>query len=390
MAATLVGDLTGLFQSQALGEAAAQLGESEGSVLRGFQAASATIVSGLASKVSQGGGFLKQAFDLISMSDGSLLDNVRSWFSRVPGASSDGPGGQFLSMLFGDAQPQVTEKISQASGLRPTSAAKLMSFAAPLVLGALGKRVKEGHLDMPSFSNLLQQEGSGISSMVPTGLTNLWGAPAATKQVFSSVAEPPSRRWLWPLAALLVVAGLVWLFTRGRSQVSQSAGQATSQIRSTTDSVANFFRTTLVNGIELNIPSGGMEARLLEFIKTAGPATDLSTWFEFDRLRFNTNSATLSTDSQEQLGNIAAILKAYPNLRVKIGGYTDNTGDPGANLRLSQLRAESVRQQLASSGIAAERLEAEGYGDQHPVADNSTEEGRARNRRIAMRITQMG
>ena len=142
--------------------------------------------------------------------------------------------------------------------------------------------------------------------------------------------------------------------------------------------------------IELNIPSGGMEARLLEFIKTAGPATDLSTWFEFDRLRFNTNSATLSTDSQEQLGNIAAILKAYPNLRVKIGGYTDNTGDAGANLRLSQLRAESVRQQLASSGIAAERLEAEGYGDQHPVADNSTEEGRARNRRIAMRITQMG
>ena len=383
---SLIGDVTGIFQSQALGEAAAQLGESEGSVLRGFQAASATILSRLVNKVSQAG-FLKQAFDLISLNDGSVLNNVRGWFSsRVPGAASDGTGGQFLSMLFGGSQSQVTDKISQASGLRPTSAATLMSLAAPLVLGALGKRVKEDHLNMSSFSSLLQREGSGISSMLPAGLSNLSGADAPTGQGISSITEPPSRRWLWPLAALLVVAGLIWLFGRGRQPVTQSVNQVASQAENT----ASFLRTRLVNGVELNIPRSGMEARLLDFLKNPGTAPDLSTWYEFDRLRFNSNSAVLNLESQEQLGNIASILTAYPNMRVKIGGYTDNTGDPAANQSLSQQRAESVRQQLVTLGIAPERLEAEGYGDQHPVADNSTEEGRARNRRIALRITQLG
>jgi K(+)-stimulated pyrophosphate-energized sodium pump len=113
-----------------------------------------------------------------------------------------------------------------------------------------------------------------------------------------------------------------------------------------------------------------------------------TTWFDFDRLTFDTNSATLSAQSQEQLGNIASILKAYPNMQIKIGGYTDNTGDYAANMQLSQQRADSVQQQLVGMGIAAERIQAEGYGPQHPIADNSTEAGRARNRRIALLVTR--
>ncbi len=111
------------------------------------------------------------------------------------------------------------------------------------------------------------------------------------------------------------------------------------------------------------------------------------TWFEFDRLNFETDSARIRADSQEQLRNTAAILKAYPQVRVKIGGYTDNSGDPAANRRLSEERAMAVMNALKDDGVAVDRLEAEGYGDQHPIADNSTPEGRARNRRVAIRIT---
>jgi K(+)-stimulated pyrophosphate-energized sodium pump len=74
-------------------------------------------------------------------------------------------------------------------------------------------------------------------------------------------------------------------------------------------------------------------------------------------------------------------------VKLKIGGYTDNTGDAAANMRLSQARADSVRAELIQLGVGADRLEAQGYGDQHPVADNSTEEGRQKNRRISMRVT---
>jgi OmpA-OmpF porin, OOP family len=72
-------------------------------------------------------------------------------------------------------------------------------------------------------------------------------------------------------------------------------------------------------------------------------------------------------------------------VRLKIGGYTDNSGDATANVRLSQARADAVSHELVGMGVGAARLEAEGYGSQHPVADNATEEGRARNRRVALR-----
>ena len=113
----------------------------------------------------------------------------------------------------------------------------------------------------------------------------------------------------------------------------------------------------------------------------------LQLWLAFDRLVFETGSATLEPQSQEQLTNIVEILKAFPAVKVKIGGYTDNVGDPAANMKLSQDRAINVMNELIKGGIAADRLEAEGYGDQHPVGDNSTPEGRAMNRRIALRVT---
>jgi outer membrane protein OmpA-like peptidoglycan-associated protein len=115
---------------------------------------------------------------------------------------------------------------------------------------------------------------------------------------------------------------------------------------------------------------------------------DDTTWFNFDRLLFDTGQATLQPSSEEQLNNIAEILKAYPNVHMKLGGYTDNTGDPAANKVLSEARAKNVMDALVAKGVDTSRLESEGYGDQHPVGDNSTEEGRAQNRRIALRVTQ--
>ena len=113
---------------------------------------------------------------------------------------------------------------------------------------------------------------------------------------------------------------------------------------------------------------------------------DEKTWFTCDRLTFETGKATLKPESQEQLKNLAEILKAYPKVAIKIGGYTDNTGDPQGNLKLSQQRADAVMADLVKLGVDRSRLTADGYGQEHPIADNSTEEGRARNRRIDIRI----
>src|SRR5690606_15668886 len=128
-----------------------------------------------------------------------------------------------------------------------------------------------------------------------------------------------------------------------------------------------------------------VESRLLAFIRDDSKAVDETTWFSFDRLEFETGSATLRPASGAQLDNIAAILAAYPDVSLKLGGYTDDTGDPDTNLQLSTARATSTLNELANRGVDAGRLAAEGYGEQFPVADNDTEEGRRKNRRIDVR-----
>ena len=144
----------------------------------------------------------------------------------------------------------------------------------------------------------------------------------------------------------------------------------------------------LSSGITLNIPENGIENNLLKFIENKDVAVDKTTWFDFDRLTFETGKSTLKPESGEQLTNIAEILKAFPNVNVKLGGYTDNTGDANANLKLSGERASSVKAELIKLGIADARLESEGYGQENPVAQNETEEGRASNRRISIRVTK--
>ena len=169
--------------------------------------------------------------------------------------------------------------------------------------------------------------------------------------------------------------------------LEESTAADNGDVSTPNKALGKFSIQKLTSGIELNIPEFGIENKLLTFIKGNAPV-DKETWFDFDRLLFQTGSATLEPQSQEQLKNIAEILKAHPNVNVKLGGYTDNTGNAASNLKLSQDRANSVRVELEKMDISKDRLEAEGYGQAHPVASNDTEEGRAKNRRISIRVTK--
>ena len=145
-------------------------------------------------------------------------------------------------------------------------------------------------------------------------------------------------------------------------------------------------RYRLPNGTEIEIVGSGLESKVLAFLKDGSKAVDKGLWFDFDRLHFKTGSANLTEESKAQIDTVVEILKAYPTAAIKIGGYTDNVGDPDANLKLSAARAERVAEQFVGLGIAAGRIEAEGYGEQHPIASNDTAEGRALNRRTALSV----
>lgn len=99
-------------------------------------------------------------------------------------------------------------------------------------------------------------------------------------------------------------------------------------------------------------------------------------------IHFDTNQATIKPESKPIVDQIAALLQDNPSLKVSIEGHTDNTGTPQSNKTLSQKRAEAVVSAMVQHSIDANRLSAVGWGQEKPVADNRTEEGRAKNRRV--------
>lgn len=101
-------------------------------------------------------------------------------------------------------------------------------------------------------------------------------------------------------------------------------------------------------------------------------------------IQFEFNSAALTVDSEEGVAMLAAFLESHPEINVELAGHTDNVGSDAYNLKLSQERAEVVRQALIAQGIAETRLTAKGYGSTRPLYPNDTEEHRALNRRTEM------
>lgn len=101
-------------------------------------------------------------------------------------------------------------------------------------------------------------------------------------------------------------------------------------------------------------------------------------------INFDTDKATLKPDGKAAVGEIAKALDADKTLKVAINGYTDNTGNDAHNVQLSKDRAAAVLAALTASGIDKARLSSEGFGAQNPIADNSTEAGKAQNRRVEL------
>jgi outer membrane protein OmpA-like peptidoglycan-associated protein len=101
-------------------------------------------------------------------------------------------------------------------------------------------------------------------------------------------------------------------------------------------------------------------------------------------IHFATGKAEILPESQPIIDEIVSVLKQRPNLRIGVEGHTDNTGTPAFNKTLSDARAKAVVEAIAAAGIGSNRLDPVGYGQERPIADNRTEEGRAKNRRVEL------
>jgi OOP family OmpA-OmpF porin len=393
MPSSIFSSLFNIFDSSSIGNIASHFGESKQVVSQGLESSTASLLYGLASKAGDSS-WMSQLFNLVSQAPANVnASDVASAVANPSHASLAtssllDSGKNLLSLAFGGKQASILDAVGKSAGLRSGVVSTLMGLAAPLMMTALGRLVREDHMTPAALGTLLKHEGEGVKDLLPAGVSNLLTAAPVSAATAPPITRPvalgtipetaaPSRAWWWLIPALLILPALLFWAYRALHPVLPAAPD-----------LSGLVQRILPGSLTLNIPQNGVEARLLAFIQDPSKSIEPAVWFDFDRLSFNTDSATLLPESDEQLGNIADILRAYPNVHIRIGGYTDNSGDVQHNLTLSQDRADGVEAKLVALGISPDRLEAIGYGEQFPVADNSTEEGRAKNRRVSMRVTQ--
>lgn len=159
-------------------------------------------------------------------------------------------------------------------------------------------------------------------------------------------------------------------------------------------------RTARIVGAGIGAAAGGyvgyrMDEQIREIEEvTAGTGVDVAETpsgdgilVTFPDVTFAVNSTSITPAMREVLDGVAQSMIDYPNSLIDVMGHTDSTGSDSYNLDLSRRRAESVANYLVSRGVARARIETIGYGEQYPVADNTTDAGRAANRRVEIRIT---
>lgn len=411
-------------------QTATQLGESESGVSKAIGGLLPAVLGGLADNADK-----PAVLDSITGAASSgLLGNL------LGGSSNNSLITTLLSSIFGDKIGGLLNLISSYSGISNSSASSLLNLVTGATLGSVGKYAADNNLSSSGITNLLGEQKGLVSSLLPAGLSlgslglgSLFGdakeevssaASAATEKVttaFSDVKKEVSGavptnsssddnggsfwKWLLPLLLLGLAAWFIWKQCdkkEGDAAASTTdstvVAQDSSAIASTTDvnGTAKVDTDIDLNGVKIKGFAGGMEDQLISFLKSDGykNATDDAAlkdkWYSFDKVNFKIGkSDQLEEGSQQQLDNLVAILKAYPDAKIKIGGYTDKTGDETKNLSLSKARAEYIKAALAKAGVGAQVLEAEGYGSKFAtVPAGATNEERAADRKMAIRFAK--
>jgi len=304
-----------------------------------------TLLSSLLSFMNEQGGGLSGLLDRFRST--GMGDTVSSWLS---GGTPTASATQVETALGRDTLSNMASK----AGVSMSTAASALAFMIPRII----QRFAPGGVLPTHLPNDLSSYLTGPTAAVAsTTRQAVYTAESAVKQ--SSFLQR-----FWPLLALLAVFLLgLWLLSGRRA--AETAFNAEDQVRL----------------------AGQKAAAALAALKPGFTATDLVSALNFEVINFAQGSAQIPADNYDFLNKAAAVMKSAPaGTTVQIGGHTDNSGDASSNMRLSQERADAVRDYLIKQGVDGSMLVAKGYGDTQPTGSNDTDEGRFRNRRIEFSV----
>ncbi|MBL1409220.1 OmpA family protein [Sphingobacterium faecale] len=411
------------FTEEVINKLAVHLGEDKEKVAKGVNIAVPSLLLGLQNQSKEGlTSIFQSAKHLFASFD--LHDALGKYFSKDDrGESAHFESDNITNEIFGNKFTGITQSIGKYLDMSPESVRSLFGASVPAVISGITQ--KGGHWDVAEVGQLLQTNRSSFASAIPPGLgLGMFGSLFAKADVAKEIGGPnnsdvdspsptPSMvhtqrdtdqekkgAGVWWLLILVLIAALWFLFGRGCG----SDKQVTSETANTSlDSNQNIkpdssgsvgsllIDVKLPDGDSLKAFSSGIEEQLIQFLqsdyKTWTDEQLKEKWFDFDNLNFETGTATVTADSQVQLVNIARILQLFPDAKIKIGGYTDRTGDEAINKKVSQERADAVKNYLDKEGLSAQVVGAEGYGSEFAkVAWDAPDKERAKDRRVAISV----
>lgn len=291
-----------------------------------------------------------------------LGDLFSSWLGGTPGQPTPINLQQLDSVLGPAALSDIADKLGAARG----TVVAATSATLPKLIGLL---TPKGQLpaDIPaSVTSFIGELEHAVTQTAPQ-------VTAAAQR--TAVVEDTSGGlgWLKWLALAAVILALAYCVLSRKPQVSAPPAASVPAA----PAAPTVAQTALADA----------KAALSALVPGKYTADDLIKALNLMVIHFDTGAANINADSFDVLAAAANALKAAPaGTKVEIGGYTDNTGDPAANFKLSDDRANAVRSKLIELGVAADSLSAKGYGDSKPVANNATEDGRAKNRRMEFTV----
>lgn len=415
-------------------QAASQFGESESGISKAIGGLLPAIIGGLANKSDNPG-----VLDAITNASSSgILGNLMGESSNNSIISS------LLSSIFGDKLGGLVNTIATYAGISNNSSSSLLNLVTGATVGSIGKYAADNNLDRSGISSLLNDQKGIVSTLLPAGLSlaslNIgdWAKGYKFDNDNDTIKTPTSEepkievtrsttptgtfpernnnegggsiwKWLLPLLLLIAAGYFLWKQCDKKTTTTTTTGtdstgtvQDTATAVSSSDTAAATASAGKVdenidlNGTALKGYKGGMEDQMITFLKSDGyknAANDEAlkdTWYDFDHVNFKSGSGNqLETGSEGQLQNLVAILKAYPDAKVKIGGYTDKTGNEAVNLKISTERANYIKDWLAKQGVGGQVLGAEGYGSKFAKVDASASDAeRASDRKMSVRFAK--
>ncbi|MBV4358092.1 OmpA family protein [Pinibacter aurantiacus] len=404
MAFSLLDSVKNYFHSDFISKAASLLGENNVAVSKAVNAGIPAVLAGIIGNAqSDGGTNLLNAAKQAAAS--GMPEAPENLFSGA-GSSLLSTGSSFISSIFGNNSGVIGNLISNFSGIKSSTATSILSAIAPIALGFIGKEATSNNLSASGLTNWLGSQKQDILNALPAGFTlPTLGKTMRPADTAYNASLPPAEKsgtnWLlWLLIAIVLIA-LLWYLMRScnKNVPPPPPADTTNVMKQDTTTVSavppaaparESLKVKLPDGTELDAWKGGIEDKLVAFLNDENAKPGKDVWFDFDDLNFETGSAKITPESQKQINNIAAILKAYPKVKIKIGGYTDKTGDSSANMKLSTDRAKATSDAIKAAGAkGAQLLGGEGYGSMYAkAAADASDEERKMDRHISVSVRE--